>query len=66
MADLDALLADLAKRNARVVDRQAEAAAEMRDRDALVRQAKAAGGTWDQLVATGITRDTVSKALKGR
>lgn len=64
--DLTARLARVKATNARIakLDGQRSDATEKRDRE--IRDAFAAGASWEQLEATGVSRATIQKAKNGR
>lgn len=63
---VDALLEQLAAANARVADSQAARDQAMSDRDQIVRDLREGGAGWDAIEATGVSRATIAKALRGR
>ncbi|RIX26482.1 hypothetical protein [Amnibacterium setariae] len=67
MANLDALLKDLAEASDVIASLDRDRAAAVARRDAVVREASKAGATWVKIrEITGMSPTTISKALNGR
>jgi ribosomal protein S2 len=65
VADLDALLKDLAEASDVIASLDRERAAAVARRDAVLRAARAAGATWVRMrEITGMSPNTISKALR--
>ncbi|GAA4747612.1 hypothetical protein GCM10025783_19680 [Amnibacterium soli] len=65
MADLDALLKDLAEASDVIAALDRERAAAVARRDTVLRAASAAGATWVRMrEITGMSPNTISKALR--
>ena len=65
MASIDEAIAQLVDANRRLGDRDAERETARRERDDAIRVAKSAGATYDAIkTATGLSLDTITKALK--